>query len=97
VWPLPDYPQYYDDDESDTEIRRIKREEALKMLEEGAGATSEGEEDDVKSVGSYDFADARAKKVLADKRVREEHNSRGNPSNDRAPSPEYPGKGKGRA
>jgi hypothetical protein len=97
VWPLPDYPEHYDDDESDNEIRRIKREEALKMLEEGAGATSEGEEDDVKSVGSYDFADARAKKVLADKRMREEQNSGGTSPNDRAPSPKYSGKGKGRA
>ena len=64
-------------EENDPETRQLQREETLRKLENGEessglATTSEGEEDEVKSQGSYDFAEARARKVLEDKRMREQ-------------------------
>jgi hypothetical protein len=67
-------------DEDDPRVRRIRRLEAAEMLEGVEETTepnttatmSDGDEDEVKSEGSYDFAAARARKVLADKRMKEE-------------------------
>jgi len=72
---------HVDVDEDDPRVRRIRRLEAAEMLEGVEEATepnttatvSDGDDDEVKSEGSYDFAAARARKVLADKRMREEH------------------------
>ena len=69
--------QYLNEEENDPETRRLQREETLRKLEDsgelsGLATTSEGEEDEVKSQGSYDFAEARARKVLEDKRAREQ-------------------------
>jgi hypothetical protein len=66
-----------DEDEDDEEVKRIRREESLRMLEENSttniiGTLDEVEEDENTSQGSFDFAEARARKALADKRMREE-------------------------
>jgi hypothetical protein len=71
---------HVDMDEDDPRVRRIRRLEAAEMLEGVEETTepnttatmSDGDEDEVKSEGSYDFAAARARKVLADKRMKEE-------------------------
>jgi hypothetical protein len=90
--------QYLNEDENDPEARRLQREETLRKLEEsgessGLATTSEGEEDEVKSQGSYDFAEARARKVLEEKRMKEQV---WGPSRTNSPSglpaiPELPG------
>lgn len=58
----------------DPPVRRVHHAEALRRLEEVQGSNmntvDETEDDEVKSEGSYDFAAARAQKLLADKRKR---------------------------
>ncbi len=86
------------EEENDPETRRLQREETLRKLEDsgepsGLATTSEGEEEEVKSQGSYDFAEARARKVLEDKRTREQvwDPSRTNSPNGLPAIPELPG------
>jgi hypothetical protein len=85
-------------EENDPETCQLQREETLRKLEDGGkssgfAATSEGEEDEVKSQGSYDFAGARARKVLEDKRMREQvwGTSRTNSPSGLPAIPELPG------
>ena len=85
-------------EENDPETCQLQREETLRKLEDGGessglAATSEGEEDEVKSQGSYDFAEARARKVLEDKRMREQvwGTSRTNSPSGLPAIPELPG------
>jgi hypothetical protein len=67
--------------EDDLGVERISSLEAVKFLDSVKGApepnttvtTSDGEEDEVESKGSYDFAAARTLKFLADKRIKEDH------------------------
>jgi len=90
--------QYLNGEENDPETCQLQREETLRKLEDGGessglAATSEGEEDEVKSQGSYDFAEARARKVLEDKRMREQvwGTSRTNSPSGLPAIPELPG------
>ncbi len=82
-----------DEDEDDEEIKRLRREESLRMLEENSAiktmdTVDEADEDESTSQGSYDFAEARARKVLADKRMREEFaRGQGQATHDPSPPP----------
>jgi hypothetical protein len=81
----------------DPPVRRLQHNETLRRLEHGVeprGMTKTSEdEDEVKSENSYDFAQARAKKVLADKRMREgyDSSSRAESPTDLPAIPELPG------
>lgn len=90
---------FADEDEDDLELKQLRRDEALRMLEENAGrnetqGTFEGDEEDTKSPQSeksFDFAGHRARHLLAEKKKREEfEKNRLANQQDHPPIPELP-------
>jgi len=90
---------FADEDENNMELRQLRRDEALRILEENAGRNEtqesfEGNEEVAKSPQnekSFDFASYRARYLLAEKKKREEfEKNRLANQQDHPPMPELP-------